>query len=141
MHFPFWHQILLLLDWDIHGDYFKLFFLVPPGGGGVTRPLLKCWEQHILRYFLYSVHLFILAKYGLQHRVPFSNWCYFTNILGEYIHRKLVTFFTLVMKTNHDSFMPRDNFVSCIIFNDSVILMTRRGAYSSINYSTMLCRN
>ena len=47
----------------------------------------------------------------------------------------------MVLKTNHDLFMPRHKFVSHIIFNTSVILMTRRGAYSSIHYSNMLRRN
>ena len=47
----------------------------------------------------------------------------------------------LVLKDNHDSFMPRYKFISRILFNTSVILLTRRGAYSYIYYSTMSCHN
>ena len=91
---------------------------------------------HVLCYFLHSVHLFILVKYGLQHRFHFLNWFDFTTIVGEYIHRKLVTF-SLVLKANQNSLLPRHTFVSRIIFGKSVILLTRRGDYSYINYSTI----
>ena len=54
---------------------------------------------------------------------------------------KYRNFFSLVLKSNHNSFMPRHKFLSCILFNTSVILLTILGNYSSIHYSTMLRRN
>ena len=37
--------------------------------------------------------------------------------------------------------MPRHKFLSRVLFNISVMLLTRRGDYSSISYSTMSLRN
>ena len=68
-------------------------------------------------------------------------WCGFTNILAEYIHGNIVTFSLLVLKANYDLFISRHKFVSRILFNTSIILLTRRGAYLSIHYSIILWRN
>ena len=68
-------------------------------------------------------------------------WFGFTNILVKYIHGNLVTFPLLVLKANYDFFIPRHKLVSRIIFNTRIILLTRRGAYSSIHYSIILWRN